>query len=181
MLQAKQEIRLLSARDGIKKPPCLICLKQSRPGAVARPRAGLCRSSEQIGKQHKRSAGKVPAGCHNTLVCRRTSAARSPCLISLRSPLLFSLSLSPSRSHFTSIARSFRLLPFILSFPSSGPDNQCLSAFWPVFPLPLGPAFPSITPLPPLSLSNLCSLAASFGTTAEAMAFLARQAAISQV
>lgn len=135
MSQAKQEIRLLSARDGIKNTPCFICLKQSHPDAFTRPRAGLCRSSEQIGKQHKRSGGEVPAGCHNTLVCRRTSAARSPCLISLRSPLLFSPSCSCS--HFTSITRSFcclcHLLSFILSFPSSVPDTLSLSASWPVF------------------------------------------------
>lgn len=131
MSQAKQEIRLLSARDGIKNTPCFICLKQSHPDAFTRPHVGLCCSSEQIGKQHKRSAREVPAGCHNTLVCRRTSAARSPCLISLRSPLLF----SPFCfcSHFTSITCSFcclcHLLSFILIFSSSVPDT--LSAFWP--------------------------------------------------
>lgn len=55
-----------------------------------------------------RSAGEVPAGCHNMLVCRRTSVALSPCLISLRSPLLFFLSCS--HSQFTSITCSFRCL-----------------------------------------------------------------------
>lgn len=134
MSQAKQEIRLLSARDDIKNTPCFICLKQSHPDTFICPHVGLCRSSEQIGKQHKRSAGEVPAGCHNTLVCRRTSAARSPCLISLRSPLLFSSSCSCS--HFTSITCSFcclcHLLSFILMFPPSVPDTPSLSASRPV-------------------------------------------------
>lgn len=61
-----------------------------------------------------RSAGEVPAGCHNMLVCRRTSVALSPCLISLRSPLLFFLSCS--HFHFTSITCSFRCLYHLLSF-----------------------------------------------------------------
>lgn len=34
------------------KTPCFICLKQSHLDAFTRPQVGLCRSSEQIGKQH---------------------------------------------------------------------------------------------------------------------------------
>lgn len=105
-----------------QKTPCFICLKQSYLDAFTCPHVGLCRSSEQIGKQHKRSAGEVPAGCHNMLVCRRTSVAQSPCLISLRLPLLFFLSCS--HSHFTSITCSFRCLYHLLSSILSVPDTQ---------------------------------------------------------
>lgn len=159
MSQAKQEIRLLSARDGIKKAPCFICLKQSHPDAFTRPRAGLCRSSEQIGKQHKRSAGEVPAGCHNTLFCRRTSAAQSPCLISLRSPLLSSVSLPPALTSLLSLAHFAVCVTYFLSFFHSRPLALTISVFQPSGPsfIPsLGPAFLSITPLPLLSLSNTC-------------------------
>lgn len=133
MSQAKQEIRLLSARDGIKNAPCFMCLKQSHPDAFTRPRAGLCCSSEQIGKQHKRSAGEVPTGCHNTLVCRRTSAARSPCLISLRSPLLFSLSLSlpPALTSLLSLAHFAVCVTYFLSFFHSRPLALTISVFQP--------------------------------------------------
>lgn len=113
--QAKQEIRLLSAQDGIKKTLCFICLKQSHLDDFTRPHVGLCCSSEQIGKQHKRSAGKVPAGCHNMLVCRRTSVAQSPCLIPLRLPLPFFLTLTSllSLAHFAVCITYF--LSFFLS------------------------------------------------------------------
>lgn len=114
-----------------QKTPCFICLKQSHLDAFTRPHVGLCRSSEQIGKQHKRSAGEVPAGCHNMLVCRRTSVAQSPCLISLRSPLLFFLSCS--HSHFYHLLILLSISPtFFLSFSLSVPDTQSLSARWPV-------------------------------------------------
>lgn len=103
--------------------PCFICLKQSHLDAFTCPHVGLRRSSEQIGKQHKRSAGEVPAGCHNMLVCRRTSVAQSPCLISLRLPLLFFLSCS--HSHFTSITCSFHCLYHLLSSALSVPDTPC--------------------------------------------------------
>lgn len=134
MSQPKQEIRLLSAREGIKKAPCFICLKQSHPDAFTRPRAGLCRSSQQIGKQHKRSAGEVPAGCHNTLVCRRTSAARSPCLISLRSPLLSSL--PPALTSLLSLAHFAVCVTYFLSFFHSRPLALTISVFQ-----PSGPSF----------------------------------------
>lgn len=110
-----------------QKTPCFICLKQSHLDAFTHPHVELCCSSEQIGKQHKRSAREVPAGCHNMLVCRRTSAAQSPCLIPLRLPLPFFLSCS--RSHFTSITCSYcclyHLLPFFLSFSLSLKLSLC--------------------------------------------------------
>lgn len=100
-----------------QKTPCFICLKQSHPDAFTRPHVVPCCSSAQIGKQHKRSAGELPAGCCNMLVCRRTSVAQSPCLIPHRSPLLllsllthiYHLLISLSISPTSLIPLSFRL------------------------------------------------------------------------
>lgn len=148
-----------------QKTPCFVCLKQSHLDASARPRAGLCCSSEQIGKQHKRSAREVPAGCHNMLVCRRTSVARSPCLIPLRLPLPFfspplSLSLSLlSPAHFTVYITCFL---YTLPVPPV-PDTQSLSgrrglSVCVSFSSPAQACLPfSPTPPPPsLSLQNTC-------------------------
>lgn len=114
---------------------------------------GLCCSSEQIGKQHKRSAGEVPAGCHNMLVCRRTSVAQSPCLIPLRLPLPFFLTLTSllSLAHFAVCITYF--LSFSLSLCPwhrvSVSLLACLSAS--PFSFPRGPpSLFSLTPPPPL-------------------------------
>lgn len=75
-----------------------------------------------------RSAGEVPAGCHNMFVCQRTSVTLSLCLISLRLPLLssFLLSLSLYFYHLLISSVSLALLAFFFPFfPLSLPVSPC--------------------------------------------------------
>lgn len=108
-----------------------------------------------------RSAGEVPAGCHNMLVCRRTSVAPSPCLISLRSPLLFLPLLLSLSLCFHHLLISLSISPtFLLSLPfPPSLTLESLSTCWPVclrlffrFLPGLPPFFPHTSPSSSLTL-----------------------------
>lgn len=141
------------------KTPCFICLKQSHLDAFTRPHVGLCRSSEQIGKQHD-LLGKSQRAA---ITC---SFANAP---QLRWAHVWFLSGCPSfplfcssHSHVTFITCSSRclyqwlfLLSFSLFFPcpcQSVPVNllACLYVVLSLFLLGLT-LLP--VPLPPSSLS----------------------------
>lgn len=126
------------------KTPCFICLKQSHLDAFTRPHVGLCRSSEQIGKQHDLPGKSQRAA----ITC---SFANAP---QLRWAHVWFLSGCPSfplfccsHSHFTSITRSSHCLYhwlFLLYFSlfscpcQSGPVNL-LTCLYMVLSFSLGP------------------------------------------
>lgn len=100
------------------KTPCFICLKQSHLDAFTRPHVGLCRSSEQIGKQHD-----LPGKSQRAAITR--SFADAPQLH--RAPVWFLSGCSPPTLFFSS---HFYHLLISLSISSA----FCL--FLPFFPCP---------------------------------------------
>lgn len=151
--QAKQEIRLLSARDGIKKH--LVSSVLSNPILTPShvPMWGCAAPQNRLGNSTNDLLGKSQRAA---ITC---SFADVPLLH--RAHVWF-LSGRPSFfflfcSHFTSITCSFCCLYHLLSFSLSVPDTQSLSACWPVclclFFLFSRACLPfSLTP-PPTSLS----------------------------
>lgn len=120
----KQEMGLLSARDGIKTPPCLICLKQSRPDAFREVGGALqlLRTDWETAQTIFFGGGKSRrAAVTHALVCRRTSAARGPMFdFSQVAPLPLLFSLPPVLTSLLSLAR-FACLVSPASFHSSLP------------------------------------------------------------
>lgn len=95
------------------KTPCFICLKQSHLDAFTRPQVGLCRSSEQIGKQHDLAGNSQRAA----ITCSFANAPqlhRAHVWFFSGCPSFFSFSCFHSR--FTSITCSFCCLYHRLSF-----------------------------------------------------------------
>lgn len=88
------------------------------PSFINHTPCGLCYCSEQIGKQRKPSACKVPKGCENRLVCEGTSAVLCCCLFDwFLSGLPVSISFHPSPLSY--------LFYFLSLFPFLSPLLLC--------------------------------------------------------
>lgn len=113
------------------KTPCFICLKQSHLDAFTRPHVGLCRSSEQIGKQHD-----LPGKSQRAAITRSFADApqlhRAPVwFLSGRSPPNTFLFLSLlSLAHFTVYIISFLSVFFPLSLSLCQPVGLSVCLFF---------------------------------------------------